>query len=146
MNRFILIVTKVFLLKAFETLVFSCGKPCPGVVDDVSEGRIPGAFLYAMGLPLVSKVLADLDTFEALVNPVVRISQTFVVLQGLLDSQFWILHLVDSLRTNECEPPLKWLCLLGGNGLDNAENALQIHASYSMRLPIGRDETVSGTI
>ena len=47
---------------------------CPMLINDVGEGGILNALLYIVELPLVGQVLAYLNTFEALVNPIVGIT------------------------------------------------------------------------
>ena len=106
------IVTKVLFVEALEVLVFFGGQACPRLVDDVGEGGVTGAFFYSMFFPLVGEVFADLDGLEALVDPVVGITEALEVLERLLDAEFRVLHLVDAVGSHLCEPTLEGFGLL----------------------------------
>ena len=67
------------MFETFELLVFTCSKTCPCLIDYVCKSGISDSFLDVMGFPLVSEVFAYLDTFETLVNPIVGVSESFLI-------------------------------------------------------------------
>jgi hypothetical protein len=61
--------------------------------------------------PCDSQFLAHLYRLDTLVDPRIAISQAFVVGYGLIDAQFRILHLVETLASHLCHPLLEGFCL-----------------------------------
>lgn len=68
------------------------------------------------------------------------------MVNGLINASLRVDGLIDPLRCNLGHPLLERLCLLGGDGLDDAENNFQIHTLDGMRLSICRNKTVGGAI
>ena len=52
----------------------------------------------------LARVFADLNGLEALVDPVVGIAEALEVCKRLLDTEFRILHLMDAVGSDPCEP------------------------------------------
>ncbi len=83
-------------------------------------------FFQSVALPFIGEVLAYLYRLQPLVNPVVGITQPFVVCQCLLDAQFGVLYLVEPVGCHLCHPLLERLCFGGWNGLDKAEELFSV--------------------
>ena len=75
------VITQVLLMQSFKILVLPGSKTGPCLIDDIGKSSITYTFLDIMSLPLVSKILADLNAFKTLINPIVGIPKTFIVHQ-----------------------------------------------------------------
>ena len=69
-----------------------------GVIESTYGAKAghPGGSLSA------AEVFTYLYTLEALIYPIVRVSQSFVIHERLLYAQFGVLHLMNALGTHLC--------------------------------------------
>ena len=120
------VVAQAFFLQALELLVFLCRKSTPLSCNNISQRSILNAFLHASALPFVSQCLTHLYRFNTLVNPRLGITQPTVIGDGLVNTQFRVLHLIDALSSHLRHPLLEWLGFGRRNRLDNTKYPLCI--------------------
>ena len=90
--------------------------------------------------PLIGEILPDSDTTKPLIDPVCWISFLLIELFHPFLSKLWILFLFDTLVSDLCEPPLKWLSFGWWYRLDDTENPLSMSTVGLSHLPIRCDE------
>ena len=59
----------------------------PCLIKDICQRSIFQTVFHTMLIPLVCQVLANLNALKSLINPVIRIAETFIITQCLLDTQ-----------------------------------------------------------
>ncbi len=80
----------------------------------------------SVALPFIGEVLAYLYRLQPLVDPVVGITQPFVVGQRLFYTEFGVLQLIQSVGGNLRHPLFERLGLGRWNGLDEAKKLLGV--------------------
>lgn len=62
------------------------------------------AFFEPLVAPFVGELFADFDAFEPLVNPVVVVAQLYVLRQCAVYRELGVLHFVQPLAGDLCQP------------------------------------------
>ena len=130
------VVTEVFFFQSFQLFVLFGGASAPFFGDDVGEGGILHP-ADTSALPFVRQFLAHLNAADALVDPIVRIPQAFIVLHGLFDGEFRVLHLVYAVGGDLCHPLFEGLGLGRRDGLDDAEELFRVGHVGEAHLAVG---------
>ena len=130
------VVAKVFLGQAFISFVLPSGHAAPSLGEDVGQHGIVFLLGHARAFPFVGEFVARADGLHAVFNPFVGITLSAVVLNGHLESQLRINHLVDALLAYLGKPLFQRLSLFGRDGLYDTENTFQCgglsHAVFSV--------------
>ena len=66
--------------------------------------------MNARAVPLICQLFAHLDGAHALVYPEVAVTLTTIVLDGYLEGQLRVYHLVNALSTDFCQPLFYGFC------------------------------------
>lgn len=101
------VVAQTFFFKTFEVLVLLGRHSAPLASDDVCESGILQTLLHARTLPFVSEFLSYFDGLDSLIYPSVRISQTLVINDSLVDAPLRVLHLVQTCTCHLRHPNFK---------------------------------------
>ena len=102
--------------------------------------------LYAPALPFVGEFLADLHAFQALVYPILGISQPFVIGHCLLDGHFGVLHLVQTVAGDLRHPLFERFGLRRGDRLNQAEKLCRVRHVGKTHLSVGSQHFQTVTI
>ena len=126
-------------MKTFVTFVLCSGLTGPFASNDICEGGILLTLFNSGTVPFIGKRFSYFDGLESLVYPFVRIAKATVVIICLFEIEFWILHLIETVRCDLCHPLFEGFGLLGWDGLDDAEESWLVGCICGVQLSIGRE-------